>query len=115
MIPVFSSLPATLPGGRGAKKGFLLNALLAQAGSGSRALTSLELGIALADDVEGALALHDLAVSVAALHGCEGRKNFHVSVWFGMLIGEELTCRDTDYSQMCSFVKTNLRSRAFFW
>ena len=50
---------------------FLLNALLAEAGAGCRALTSLELGIALADDVERTLALHDLAISVAALHGGE--------------------------------------------
>ena len=49
----------------------LLNALLAQAGAGGRALASLELGIALADDVQRTLALHDLAISVAALHGGE--------------------------------------------
>ena len=46
----------------------LLNTLLAQARAGSRALTSLELGVALADDVERTLALHNLAISVAALH-----------------------------------------------
>ena len=50
---------------------FLLHALLAEAGAGRRALTSLELGIALADHVERTLALHDLAVSMTALHGCE--------------------------------------------
>lgn len=49
----------------------LLNALLAEARAGGGTLTSLELGVALADDIERALALHDLAVSVAALHGCE--------------------------------------------
>ena len=49
----------------------LLNALLAEACAGRRALTSLELGIALADHVERTLALHDLAVSMTALHGCE--------------------------------------------
>ena len=49
----------------------LLHALLAEARAGRRALTSLELGVALADHVERALALHDLAISVTALHGCE--------------------------------------------
>ena len=49
----------------------LLHALLAEASAGRRALTSLELGVALADHVERALALHDLAISVTALHGCE--------------------------------------------
>ena len=49
----------------------LLNALLAQASAGGRALASLELGIALANDVERTLALHDLAISVATLHGGE--------------------------------------------
>ena len=49
----------------------LLHALLAEARTGRRALTSLELGVALADHVERALALHDLAISVTALHGCE--------------------------------------------
>ncbi len=51
--------------------GFLLNALLAEASSRCCALTSLELGVALADDVECAFALHDLAVCVTALHGGE--------------------------------------------
>ena len=36
-----------------------------------RTLASLELGVALTDDVEGALALDDLAVFVALLHGQE--------------------------------------------
>ena len=49
----------------------LFNALLAQASAGGRALASLELGVALADDVQRTLALHDLAISVAALHGGE--------------------------------------------
>ena len=49
----------------------LLNALLAQAGAGGRALASLELGVALADNIERTLALHDLAISVATLHGGE--------------------------------------------
>ena len=49
----------------------LLHALLAEASAGRRALTSLELGVALADHVERALALHDLAISVTALHGGE--------------------------------------------
>ena len=55
----------------GCAAGGLLNTLLAQARAGSRALTSLELGVALADDVERTLTLHDLAISVAALHGGE--------------------------------------------
>ena len=49
----------------------LLHALLAEARTGCRTLTSLELGVALADHVERAFALHDLAISVTALHGCE--------------------------------------------
>lgn len=49
----------------------LFNALLAQASAGSGALASLELGVALADDVQRTLTLHDLAISVAALHGGE--------------------------------------------
>ena len=69
---------------RGESAPGLLNTLLAQASAGSRALTSLELGVALADDVERPLALHNLAISVAALHRGEGGKNFHDSwlvVW----------------------------------
>ena len=49
----------------------LLHTLLAQASAGGRALASLELRVALADDVEGTLALHNLTISVAALHGGE--------------------------------------------
>ena len=49
----------------------LFNALLAQASAGGRALASLELGVALADNIERTLALHDLAISVATLHGGE--------------------------------------------
>ena len=49
----------------------LLHALLAQASAFGSALTCLELGVALADDVEGALTLDDLAVFVALLHGHE--------------------------------------------
>jgi len=49
----------------------LLNTLLAQASAGGRALASLELRVALADDVEGTLTLHDLTISVTALHGGE--------------------------------------------
>ena len=49
----------------------LLNTLLAQASAGGRALASLELGVALADNIERTLALHDLAISVATLHGGE--------------------------------------------
>ena len=58
-----------VPRNRGIGK--LLHALFAEARAGSGTLASLELRIALADDIERALALHDLAVSVAALHGCE--------------------------------------------
>ncbi len=47
----------------------LLDAFFAEARAGSRALAGFELGVALADDIERTLALHDLAVCVAALHG----------------------------------------------
>ncbi len=48
-----------------------LNPFFAEACAGSGPLASLELGVALADDVERTLALHDLAICVAALHGSE--------------------------------------------
>ncbi len=47
----------------------LLHPFFAEARAGGSALTSLELRIAFADNVERTLALHDLAVGVAALHG----------------------------------------------
>ena len=46
-----------------------LDTLLAETSASRGALASLKLGVALADNVERSLALHDLAVSVAALHG----------------------------------------------
>ena len=45
----------------------------------SGSLASFELGIGFADDIHRALALHDLAVGVAALGGGEGGDNFHDS------------------------------------
>lgn len=50
----------------------LLEALLGKAGARSGALAGLELRVGLADHIHGALALHDLAVGVAALGGGEG-------------------------------------------
>lgn len=47
----------------------LLNTLLAQARAGRSALTSLELGVAFANNIEGSFALDHLAVGVASLHG----------------------------------------------
>lgn len=47
----------------------LLHTLFTEARSFGGTLAGLELGVALTDDVEGALALDDLAVFVAALHG----------------------------------------------
>ena len=46
----------------------LLHALLAKTSAHGLALAGLEAWIGFADDVEGATALHDLAVGVAALH-----------------------------------------------
>ena len=46
----------------------LLDALFGKARACRSALAGLELGIALADHIQRALALHDLAVCVAALH-----------------------------------------------
>ena len=50
---------------------YSLDTLLAEAGAGGSALASLELRVALADHVKRALALHDLAISMASLHGGE--------------------------------------------
>ena len=49
----------------------LFDALLAEASSFGSTLAGLELGVAPTDDVEGAFALHDLAVFVTLLHGQE--------------------------------------------
>ena len=46
----------------------LLNALFAELSSASCALTCLELRVSLADNVECAVTLNNLAVFVAALH-----------------------------------------------
>ena len=61
-----TAMRAPVLAGRG-----LLHALLAEASAGCSPLTGLELGVALADDVERTLALHDLAICVTALHGSE--------------------------------------------
>ena len=57
--------------------GKLLHALLREAGANGRTLASLELRVALADDIHRSFAFHDLAIGVTALGGSEGRKNFH--------------------------------------
>lgn len=49
-------------------RGELLHTFFAHAGACCRALTSFELGIALADNVQRAFALHDLTIGVTALH-----------------------------------------------
>jgi len=50
----------------------LLDAFFAETCSLGRSLAGLELGVALANDIQGALALDDLAVFMALLHGQEG-------------------------------------------
>ena len=50
----------------------LLDAFFAETCSLGSSLAGLELGVALANDIEGALALDDLAVFMALLHGQEG-------------------------------------------
>ena len=59
-------------------------ALLRKAGADGRALAGLELRVGLADHVDRALALHDLAIGVAALGGSERGKNFHGVRWLEM-------------------------------
>ena len=46
--------------------------LLREASANRRTLASLELGVRLADHIDRALALDDLAISVTALGGREG-------------------------------------------
>ncbi len=45
-------------------------------------MAGLELGVGLADHIDGALALHNLAIGVTALGGGEGGKDFHDRKWF---------------------------------
>jgi hypothetical protein len=59
------------------QKRTLVHSLLGHLGALRRTLTGLETRIGLVDDVEGALTLDDLTISVAAFGGGEGRKNFH--------------------------------------
>lgn len=49
----------------------LLHAFFAQACTGSSTLTGFEFRVALANDIQCALALHDLTIGVTALHGGE--------------------------------------------
>lgn len=49
----------------------LLHTFFAEAGAFGGSLAGLELRVALADDIERALTLHDLAVFVALFHGEE--------------------------------------------
>jgi len=52
--------------------GRLFDAFFAEAGADGGTLAGFEFGIGFADDVDGALAFHDLAVGVAALGGGKG-------------------------------------------
>ncbi len=52
-------------------------ALFREACAGGSALAGLEFRVRLADHIDRALAFHDLAISVTALGGGEGRKDFH--------------------------------------
>ena len=53
------------------------HALLAQTRALGAALTDFELRVGLADDVDRALALDDLAIGVAILGGSQGGGDFH--------------------------------------
>lgn len=55
----------------------LAHTLLGHLGALCRSLASLETWVRLINNVEGALTLDDLAISVAAFGGSEGGKNFH--------------------------------------
>jgi hypothetical protein len=72
-----STLRALAVGKNQSRRAILLHAFLRHPGAGSRALAGFELGVRLADDIQRALAFHDLAIGVAALGGVEGRKDFH--------------------------------------
>jgi hypothetical protein len=54
-----------------------LQTFLREAGAWSRALASLEFRVRFANHVNRSFAFHDLAISVTAFRGSEGRKNFH--------------------------------------
>jgi hypothetical protein len=51
--------------------------LLRKASAWSRSLAGLEFWVGFADHIHRAFAFHDLAISVTALGGGKGRKNFH--------------------------------------
>ncbi|MFT7304710.1 MAG: hypothetical protein ACI8UZ_003568 [Akkermansiaceae bacterium] len=55
----------------------LVDALLGHLSALGRTLTCFETRVGFINDVESALTLDDLTVSVAAFGGGEGRKNFH--------------------------------------
>ena len=57
--------------------GELIHTLLGHLSALSRSLAGLETRISLVDDIESALTLDDLTISVAAFGGSEGGKNFH--------------------------------------
>ena len=61
--------------------------LFGEAGAGRGTLAGLEFRIRLADHIDRALAFHDLAISVTALGGGEGGKDFHDGKWFGVQTG----------------------------
>lgn len=52
--------------------GRLFDAFFAEAGADGGTLAGFEFGVGFADDVDGALAFHDLAVGMAALGGGKG-------------------------------------------
>ena len=56
--------------------------LLREACACGGTLAGLEFRVGFADHVNRALAFHNLAISVTALGGGEGRKNFHGVKWW---------------------------------
>jgi len=56
--------------------------LLREPRASRRTLARLEFRIRFADDVNRALAFHNLAISVAAFGGSEGRQDFHDRKWW---------------------------------
>jgi hypothetical protein len=67
--------------GKGNVNSSASEAFLGEPCAGGRSLAGLELRIRFTDHVNRALALHDLAISVTALGGGEGRKDFHGGKW----------------------------------
>lgn len=59
------------------ERGVSADAFFAHPGALGAALANLELGVRLADDVNRAFALDDLAIGVAVLGGSKGGSDFH--------------------------------------